>query len=134
MHTVLARGRLRPGLPALLSLLALLVLSSACSPSVRTVRFKVNSEPEGAHVVYRVLGDDVPCQGQWIYLGNTPLRSVRRYSDEQLEHIGKITLKVMRRGYYDQVREWDGPSFLEEAEGRGVIFWTPELVPQPAGD
>ncbi len=119
---------------ALFSLLALLALVSGCSSSVRTVRFKVNSEPEGAHVVYRVLGEDIPCQGQWIYLGNTPLRSVRQFSDEQLEKVGKITLKVMRRGYYDQVREWDGPSFLEEAEGRGVIFWTPELVPQPAGN
>ncbi len=134
MYTAPSRGWRRKRLSVLFFLLALLVLSTACSPTVRTVRFKVNSEPEGAHVVYRVLGDDVPCQGQWIYLGNTPLRSVRQFSDDQLEHIGRITLKVMRRGYYDQVREWDGPSFLEEAEGKGVIFWTPELVPQPAGD
>ncbi len=134
MYTAPSQGWRRKRLSVLFFLLALLVLSTACSPTVRTVRFKVNSEPEGAHVVYRVLGDDVPCQGQWIYLGNTPLRSVRQFSDDQLEHIGRITLKVMRRGYYDQVREWDGPSFLEEAEGKGVIFWTPELVPQPAGD
>ncbi len=134
MYTAPSQGWRRKRLSVIFFLLALLVLSTACSPTVRTVRFKVNSEPEGAHVVYRVLGDDVPCQGQWIYLGNTPLRSVRQFSDDQLEHIGRITLKVMRRGYYDQVREWDGPSFLEEAEGKGVIFWTPELVPQPAGD
>ncbi len=133
------RKLIRTGAPArraalvACGLLVLSLLAGGCSPSVKTVRFKVNSEPEGAHVVYRVQGG-VPCQGQWIYLGNTPLRSVRQFSEEQLENIGRITLKVMRRGYYDQVREWDGPSFLEEAEGRGVIFWTPELVPQPAGD
>ncbi len=134
MKSMFSDGPVRTGRIALFPLLALVLLAAGCSPSVRTVRFKVNSEPEGAHVVYRVQGGGLPCQGQWIYLGNTPLRSVRQFSDEQLEGISRITLKVMRRGYFDQVREWDGPSFLEEAEGRGVLFWTPELIPQPAGE
>lgn len=107
---------------------AMLVVSG-CSSKKATVNFKVNSEPEGSYVLYQALGKDLPCGGQWIYLGNTPLRGVHQFSEKQLENTGKITMKVMHDGYRDQTREWDGPSFWEEAEGRGVIFWTPELIP-----
>lgn len=102
---------------------------SGCSSKPATVRFKVNSEPEGSHVVYQASGKDLPCAGKWIYLGNTPLRGVHQFSERQLENTSKITMKVMHDGYLDQTREWDGPSFWEEVEGRGVIFWTPELIP-----
>ena len=52
--------------------------------------------------------------------------------DEDETADATITLKVMHTGYYDQVRKWDGESFWDEAVERGFIFWTPELVPQPA--
>ena len=106
-----------------------MLVVSGCSSKTATVRFKVNSEPEGSHVLYQASGKDLPCGGQWIYLGNTPLRGVHQFSEKQLENTGKITMKVMHEGYLDQTREWDGPSFWEEVEGRGVIFWTPELIP-----
>lgn len=109
-------------------LLAMLTLVSGCSGS-KTVNFKVNSVPKGAHVLYQVVGEDVPCQGQWVYLGNTPVQGVRQFDEDQLEDAEKITLKIMHRGFHDQVKEWDGPGFWEEVEERDVIFWTPELVP-----
>jgi|LGVF01.1.fsa_nt_gb hypothetical protein len=107
---------------------AMLVLSG-CSSKKATVSFKVNSQPEGSHVLFKASGKDLPCSDKWIYLGNTPLRGVHQFSEKQLENTGKITMKVMHDGYRDQTRQWDGPSFWEEAEGRGVIFWTPELIP-----
>lgn len=110
-----------------ITLLSILALLSGCSGK-KTVSFKINSVPKGAHVLYQVVGEDVPCQGQWIYLGNTPVQGVRQFDEDQLEDAEKITLKIMHRGYHDQVKEWDGTGFWKEVEERDVIFWTPELI------
>ncbi|MDH3346488.1 MAG: hypothetical protein OEM02_00110 [Desulfobulbaceae bacterium] len=106
------------------------LLVTACGPSVSNVRFKVNSAPEGAHLIYRVSDQELKKASDWIYLGNTPFQGVRRIKEEEMKESSKVTLKVMRAGYFDQVKEWDGQSFLEEAEGRGQILWTPRLISQ----
>ncbi len=108
---------------------ALLVIAG-CSSATKTVKLKIHSQPEGAYIVYKVTGADIPCSGQWIYLGNTPFRGVHQFNEDDLEDADKITLKVMRQGYSDQIIEWDGPGFWDEAEEKGVIFWTPELIPE----
>ncbi len=110
----------------LLPLLFALALLSACAET-KSVRFKINSVPKGAHVLYQVKGGKLPCQDNWIYLGNTPLQGVQHFSESQLEDTAKITLRVMHNGYHDQSREWDGESFWQEIEEKDVIFWTPEL-------
>lgn len=121
--------------------LTILLLTSmvviGCGPSVRNIHFKVNSEPEGAHLVYRLspmvenekMDSDQPVAADWIYLGNTPFQGMRRINDDLLVDSTKITLKVMRAGYYDQIKEWDGASFLDEAESKGRIIWFPRLSP-----
>jgi hypothetical protein len=103
---------------------------AGCS-NKKTVSFKINSAPKGAHVLYQVVGKGIPCQGQWMYLGNTPVQGVRQFDAGRLEDAEKITLKIIHRGYYDQIKEWDGSGFWKEAEERDVIFWKPELVPSP---
>lgn len=105
-----------------------LSLLSGCADS-RSVRFKINSVPKGAHVLYQVEGGDIPCQGKWMYLGNTPLQGVQQFKESQLEDADKITLRILHNGYHEQVREWDGESFWQEIEEKDVIFWTPELIP-----
>jgi hypothetical protein len=112
---------------SLLILLSGLALLSGCADS-KSVRFKLNSVPKGAHVLYQVEGGDIPCQGKWIYLGNTPLQAVQQFDEDQLEGADKITLRVMHNGYHEQTREWDGESFWQEIEEKDVIFWTPELI------
>ncbi len=109
-------------------LLTILTLLGGCSDK-KIVNFKINSVPKGAHVLYQVVGDDFPCRGEWIYLGNTPVQGVREFKESQIEHADKITLKVMHQGYHDQVKEWDGSGFWKEVEESDVIFWTPELIP-----
>jgi len=109
---------------------AVLLVLSGCSSPTKTVRMKIHSEPEGAYIIYKVSGSEMPCAGKWIYLGNTPYRGVHQFNEDELEEAGKITLKVMRPGYLDQIMEWDGPGFWEEVESKGVIFWTPELIPE----
>lgn len=105
-----------------------LSLLSGCADS-RSVRFKINSVPKGAHVLYQVEGGDIPCQGKWMYLGNTPLQGVQQFKESQLEGADKITLRILHNGYHEQAREWDGESFWQEIEEKDVIFWTPELIP-----
>ncbi len=105
---------------------------NGCASDIQTVQFKINSEPEGSHVALKVSGPNRPRSSEWIYLGHTPIRIVRQFVEDDVPG-AKITLKVMHAGYYDQVREWDGEVFLNEAVKAGVLFWTPELVPHPAG-
>lgn len=111
-------------------LITALALLSGCAER-KTVSFKINSVPKGAYVLYQVLGADIPCQGKWIYLGNTPVHGVQQFDEGVLGRADKISLKIMHRGYYDQTKEWDGPSFWKEVAERDVIFWTPEMVPSP---
>lgn len=107
-----------------------LVFLSGCSDT-KTINFKINSVPKGAHVLYQVVGEDVPCQGEWIYLGNTPVQGVRQFDEDLLEDAEKITLKIIHRGYHEQIKEWDGTGFWNEIEERDVIFWAPELIHSP---
>jgi hypothetical protein len=109
----------------------LAVAVTGCSSKVHTVQFKINSEPEGSHVVLNVSGPKLPNSADWIYLGHTPIRGVRQINKDKVAKANKITLKVMHAGYYDQIREWDGEAFWNEAVERGVIFWTPELILHP---
>ncbi len=118
-------NRLYTGLLAVV----VLVLLAGCSDKVATVRFKVHSEPEGADLMYKMIGEGLACQGQWIYLGKTPWSGVHQFKEKNLEKAEKITLKIMHNGFLEQEKGWDGPGFWEEAVGRGVIFWTPELIP-----
>ena len=108
----------------------LTVFVTGCASNVQTVQFKINSEPEGSHVVLNVSGPERQNSPDWIYLGHTPIRGVRQLDEDDATDV-KITLKVMHAGYYDQIREWDGEAFWNEAVERGVIFWTPSLIPHP---
>lgn len=124
-----AAGR---GMAGLLAILAAALLLGGCGNKTTSVRFKVNTAPEGAYVVYQMSGKNAPCAGEWIYIGNTPLQGVHQFSEEQLENSDKITLKVMQPGYIDQKKEWSGPAFYEEAEQKGGIFWAPSMIPGSA--
>ena len=102
------------------SLVSFLVLTG-CS-SKHSVNFKIHTEPEGAHVIYR--HNSQP----WIYLGVTPLDAIEVLHEENLEDNSTISIKAMRCGYLEQVKEWKGETLLEEVEEKGIIFWTPRLI------
>ena len=108
---------------------AVLLALTGCGDKTAAVRFKVNSEPEGAYVLYQLSGTEAPCAGEWIYLGNTPLQGIHQFTREQLRNSDRISLRVMQPGYMDQKMDWGGEAFYEEAREKGVIYWTPEMIP-----
>ncbi|MCK5517095.1 MAG: hypothetical protein KAI39_09500 [Desulfobulbaceae bacterium] len=116
----------------LMTALFLAVATTGCSSKTQTVQFKINSQPEGSHVVFNMSGSKLDNSADWLYLGHTPIRGVRQIQENKIVDASKIALKVMHAGYYDQIREWDGPTFWEEAIEKGVVFWTPKLIQQPA--
>ena len=108
---------------------AVLLALTGCGDKTAAVRFKVNSEPEGAYVLYQLSGTEALCAGEWIYLGNTPLQGIHQFTREQLRNSDRISLRVMQPGYMDQKKDWGGEAFYEEAREKGVIYWTPEMIP-----
>ncbi len=107
----------------LISLMAL----SACS-SRQYVNLKIHSEPEGAHLVYKISKEQTVKEGAWMYLGLTPFSGVSLIEEDELEAGDRISFKVMHNGYLDQIKEWNGTQFIDEFEENGVIFWTPRLI------
>lgn len=99
----------------------LLAQLTACS-STQYINLKIHTEPEGAHIIYRL--DD----NRWTYLGVTPLDTMEIMDEEQLEGNHSLTLKAMRCGYLDQAKEWHGEDLLLENDAKGMIFWTPRLI------
>lgn len=48
--------------------------------------------------------------------------------DELMTEKHKFALRVLRDGFHEQMKEWDGETFLETFESQGKIFWTPHLI------
>ena len=104
-----------------LAFLALILVSFGCS-SHQPLKFNVHTEPEGAHIIYK-LGS-----ARWVYLGVTPLDAVEVIAEDDIEDNQTFAIKALRCGYLEQVREWTGESLLDEHDAKGMIFWTPRLV------
>jgi hypothetical protein len=98
-----------------------------CS-SRQYINLKIHTEPEGSHLVYKIAKEKAEKESPWVYLGVTPFTGVSLIEEDDLETSDKISFKVMRHGYLDQVKEWNGKQFIEEYEEGGVIFWTPRLI------
>ncbi len=98
------------------------LLFTGCS-SKNVVNFKIHTEPEGAHVIY-----SQDNRHSWTYLGVTPLNVVEVFDNDELNDENTISLKTMRCGYLEQVKEWNGEDLLDEVDDKGVIFWAPRLI------
>ena len=113
-----------------LSLAILLVVMSGCASSVKTVPFKVQSDPLGAYVLYQVQADQNDEQNyDWIYLGNTPLDIRRTVASRDLKRADAFVIRVMKEGYLDQRKAWTGEQIVKEAKKKGAVFWNPRLIP-----
>jgi hypothetical protein len=104
-----------------------LALLTACG-STQPVRFTVHSDPPGGYVVMQIKGPHAE-DPDWVYLGNTPLVTVRQLDLGEIESARSVALRVMKEGYFDQGKEWAGKPFVKETEEKGGVFWNPKLVP-----
>lgn len=102
------------------AILGMLSLSGCASN--QQINLNVHTEPEGAHIIYRVDNN------RWIYLGVTPLKAIEIIHENELKDDHTFSIKAMRSGYLEQGKEWSGDELLEENDAKGMIFWTPRLI------
>lgn len=107
----------------LVIMITMLILGG-CGKKIHPVKMVVHSDPEGGHVLYKA----PPTNGQWVYLGATPVKTVQMVDEKIMTENNKFTLRIVRDGFHGQIKEWDGESFLESFENQGKIFWTPHLI------
>jgi len=108
-----------------------LPLFAGCSTPVKTVPFKIQSDPLGAYVLYQVQADqgDSDRSYDWVYLGNTPLNTRRAVMSKDLKNADAFMIRVMKEGYLDQQKAWTGNQLVKDAQSKGAVYWNPRLVP-----
>lgn len=114
--------------PGLLTCLLLSLLLLGGCGSRGYINLKIHSEPEGSFLVYKIDKLKTDKQAPWIYLGQTPFAGVSLIAEDELDSGDRVSFKLMRNGYLDQVKEWSGEQFLDEHDEQGMIFWTPRLI------
>jgi hypothetical protein len=108
----------------------LVAILTGCASSVKTVPFKVQSDPLGAFVLYQIQADQYDDRNyDWIYLGNTPLDIRRTVNSTDLRRADAFVIRVMKEGYLDQQKAWTGEQLVKEAKKKGAVFWNPRLIP-----
>ena len=106
------------------------IAMAGCASSIRTVPFKVQSDPLGAVVLYQIQADiEDERNYDWIYLGLTPVDIRRAVEKSDLKRADAFVLRVMKEGYLDQRKSWTGEQLVKEAKSKGAVFWNPRLVP-----
>jgi len=103
---------------------AVLVLGGCGGKTIHPVKMVVHSDPQGGYVLYKAPATN----GQWVYLGTTPVKTVQIVDEEKITNNSKFMLRVIRDGFHEQVKEWDGETFLDTFQEQGKIFWTPHLI------
>jgi hypothetical protein len=107
-----------------------IVILTGCASSVKTVPFKIQSDPLGAFVLYQIQADQYDDRNyDWIYLGNTPLDIRRTVASSDLKRADAFVIRVMKEGYLDQQKAWTGEQIVKEAKKKGAVFWNPRLIP-----
>lgn len=107
-----------------------IVILTGCASSVKTVPFKIQSDPLGAYVLYQIQADQYDDRNyDWIYLGNTPLDIRRTVASSDLKRADAFVIRVMKEGYLDQQKAWTGEQIVKEAKKKGAVFWNPRLIP-----
>lgn len=106
---------------------ALSVLLAGCATN-STIPMKVQSDPLGAYVLMKHR-DHGRADSDWIFLGNTPLTTQRRFDSEQLNEDDIVVLRLLKEGYIDQSKEWHGGELRDLRDDHGQLFWNPKLVP-----
>ena len=112
---------------SILSAISMLLLFSSCSSTPKTVPLKVYSEPAGGYVIYRV-DSNSDVDAPWVYLGTTPLESSLQIEKALAKDARKLSVRVMKEGYFDISKDWEPEKVKADIEERKMIFWNPSLI------
>jgi hypothetical protein len=103
---------------------------AACGSTVKTVPLTIQSDPLGAYVLFQVQADRKDDRSyDWIFLGNTPIKTRRSVLKKDLKNADAFIVKVIKDGYLDQQKAWTGQQLVNEAKSKGTVFWNPRLIP-----
>lgn len=105
---------------------AALIIHAGCA-STQTVPMKVQSDPLGAYVLMKVKGGE-NVESDWIFLGSTPITTQRRFDKDQLGKNRVLVLRLLKDGYLEQTKEWQGNELRSIRKEDGHLFWNPKLV------
>ncbi len=99
---------------------------SACGSNKKTVSLNLQSDPLGAYASLQVKykGEE---DSDWLFLGPTPItidKSIR------MEGASSVSLKVIRPGFYQQVKTWNAKDFIKEKRRNKEMVWVPNMVKQ----
>lgn len=113
-------------LSTIIVVLSIALLTSACGSNKRDIAMKLHSDPLGAYALMQVKyeGDDNP---DWIFLGPTPIVTNKEIS---FKNASSVSLKVIRPGFYEQVKTWSAKDFMKEYKQNKTIAWIPNMVKQ----
>lgn len=96
--------------------------------SNKTIPMKIQSDPLGAYVLMKHKGAE-ESESDWIFLGNTPLTTQRRFDKDELGSSEVVVLRLLKDGYLEQVKEWQGGELRRISDDDQPLFWNPKLVP-----
>jgi hypothetical protein len=102
-------------------------LTLGCA-STRDVPLTVHSDPLGALILMQT-GYKDGTQSDWILLGNSPVQITRNISTKNAT---TISLRVIKEGYFEQIKAWNIDDFLKEHKQQDRILWVPHLVESKA--
>lgn len=110
----------------ILTVLFIALSVSACGSSKKNFAMKIHSDPLGAYVLMQVKykGDENP---EWLFLGPTPVVLEKAVSFDKAT---TVSLKVIRPGFYEQVKTWKAKDFVKEHKKYKKISWVPNMVKQ----
>ncbi|MEM7359488.1 MAG: hypothetical protein AAF431_10345 [Pseudomonadota bacterium] len=110
----------------LITVLVTCLVLSACGSKKRNVALKLHSDPLGAYALMQIKykGDENP---EWIFLGPTPVVGNKEL---KMDGAKSVSLKVIRPGFYEQVKTWKAKDFIKEYRKNKQIIWVPNMVKQ----
>ena len=107
------------------TIICMLIMISACANS-KKVSINLQSDPLGAYGLMQVKyrGNE---NSDWIFLGPTPVNINKKIITKRAT---SVSLKVIRPGFYEQVKTWNINDFLKQHKKQKQIAWVPSMVKQ----
>ena len=118
-------SRLKSPVNYLVLLLACLFIS-ACGSNKKNISMKLHSDPLGAYALMQIKYKQNE-NSDWIFLGPTPVEINKQLV---MRRATSVSLKVIRPGFYEQVKTWKAKDFLKEQKKNKGIVWLPNMVQQ----